>query len=47
MNLYRYAMIAWNGLSVAEVNRKLLECGAAPLTNLIEGYNEDVFVRSC
>ena len=47
MNLYRYAIIEWNELSVAEVNRKLLECGAAPLTNLIDGYNEEVFVRSC
>ncbi len=47
MNLYRYAMIAWSELSVAEVNRRLIQCGAAPLTNLIKGYNEDIFVKTC
>ena len=47
MNLYRYAMIAWSELSVAEVNRRLIQCGAAPLTNLIKGYNEDIFIKTC
>ena len=43
MNFYRYALKEWNDLPVAEVNRKLIQCDATPLTGLIRGYNEDIF----
>ena len=43
MQLYNYALLEWSDNTVAEVNRKLIECGAKPLTNLIAGLNEEVF----
>jgi transcriptional regulator with XRE-family HTH domain len=43
MNLYRYALAKWSDLSVAEVNRKLIEYGGKPLTNLVEGLDCDIF----
>ena len=43
MYFYRYALREWNDLTVSEVNRKLIQCKALPLTDLIQGYNEDIF----
>ena len=40
MRLYRYAVKEWYKLSVAIVNRKLVEMGAKPLTGLVDGYDE-------
>ena len=41
MKLYRYALIHWYKFSVAKVNRMLVEMQARPLTNLVEGYDEN------
>ena len=41
MMLYKYALKTWYELPVAVVNRKLVEAGAAPLTNLVDGFDED------
>lgn len=41
MRLYEYALSQWYMYSVAEVNRMLVEAEAAPLTNLVEGFDED------
>ena len=41
MACYRYALNMWYKLSVAEVNRKLVEMGIRPLTNLVAGYDEN------
>ncbi len=46
MRLYRYALKHWYRLPVAEVNRKLIECKGTPLTNLIRGLNEDIFIAT-
>ena len=43
MYYYRYALMEWSDLTVAQVNRKLIQSGASPLTGLIEGFNEDIF----
>ena len=32
---------AWYNMTVAQVNRKLVEMGVPPLTNLVEGYDEN------
>lgn len=42
MLLYKYAVFNWNDGSVADVNRKLIQHGATPLTNLISGLDEDI-----
>ena len=42
MLLYKYAVFHWNDESVADVNRKLIQHGATPLTNLISGLDEDI-----
>ena len=42
MFLYKYAVFNWNDESVADVNRKLIQHGATPLTNLISGLDEDI-----
>ena len=41
MLLYQYALKEWYKLELAVVNRKLVEAGARPLTNLVEGYDEN------
>ena len=41
MYCYQYALNEWYMLSVAEVNRKLVEMGIRPLTNLVAGFNEN------
>lgn len=41
MYCYRYALNHWYKLSVAQVNRKLVEMEVPPLTNLVEGYDEN------
>ena len=41
MYCYRYALNEWYRLPVAEVNRKLVEMGIRPLTNLVAGYDEN------
>jgi len=41
MRLYRYALKEWYMLSVALVNRRLVEMGVNPLTNLVDGYDEN------
>ena len=41
MALYRYALEMWWKLPVPAVNRKLVEAGARPLTNLVDGYDEN------
>ncbi len=41
MRLYRYALKEWYKLSVAIVNRRLVEMGAKPLTSLVDGYDEN------
>jgi hypothetical protein len=33
----------WNDMSVAEVNRRLIEGGIRPLTNLVSGLDSDIF----
>lgn len=40
MKLYEYALSQWYMYSVAEVNRMLVEAEVAPLTNLVEGFDE-------
>lgn len=41
MELYKYALMQWYNLSVPVVNRKLVEAAAEPLTNLVDGYDEN------
>ena len=41
MYCYRYALNEWYMLPVAEVNRRLVEMGVKPLTNLVAGYDEN------
>lgn len=41
MYCYQYALNEWYRLSVAEVNRRLVEMGIRPLTNLVAGYDEN------
>ena len=41
MGLYRYALKMWWKLPVPMVNRRLVEAGARPLTNYVEGYDEN------
>ena len=41
MMLYQYALHQWYTLPVDMVNRRLVEAGAKPLTNLVEGYDEN------
>ena len=43
MRMYNYALTQWYDHSVADVNRKLIESGAKPLTNLVSGLDVDVF----
>ena len=43
MYYYRYALKEWSGHSVAEANRKLIQSNAEPLTELIQGYEDDIF----
>jgi DNA-binding Xre family transcriptional regulator len=45
MSICRFLMGSCGSMSVADFNRKLLECGSTPLTPLIAGFNEDVFLR--
>ena len=41
MKIYEYALHQWYMLTVAEVNRKLVERDAQPLTNLVDGFDEN------
>ena len=41
MYCYQYALNHWYRMTVPAVNRKLVEMGIAPLTNLVEGYDEN------
>jgi hypothetical protein len=41
MRLYQYARMQWYNEDVAVVNRRLVEAGAEPLTNLVDGYDEN------
>lgn len=41
MYCYRYALKHWYTLTVAQVNRKLVEMKMQPLTNLVEGFDEN------
>ena len=41
MGLYKYALREWYTLPVPVVNRKLVEAGAIPLTNYVDGFDED------
>ena len=41
MKLYEYTLHQWYMLTVAEVNRKLVEMDAQPLTNLVDGFDEN------
>ena len=41
MELYKYALMQWYSQPVSIVNRKLVEAGAPPLTNLVDGFNEN------
>jgi len=41
MRLYRYALKEWYMLPVSVVNRRLVEMGVNPLTNLVDGYDEN------
>ena len=41
MYCYQYALNEWYMLTVAEVNRRLVEMGIKPLTNLVAGYDEN------
>ena len=45
MNVCHFLLGSSEGMSVADFNRKLLEHGSTPLTPLITGLNEDVFLR--
>ncbi len=47
MRLYKYAVFHWNEESVADVNRKLIQHGVSPLTNLIAGLDEDIVAVPC
>ena len=38
MKLYQYALAQWYDLPVSVVNRRLVEAGAKPLTNIVDGY---------
>lgn len=46
MRLYKYAVFHWYEESVADVNRKLIQHGVNPLTNLITGLDEDIIAVS-
>ena len=41
MWLYKYALKQWYMLPLDVVNRKLVEAGAVPLTNFVEGFSEE------
>ena len=41
MKLYEYALTQWYRDPVPVVNRRLVEAGAKPLTNLVEGFDEE------
>ena len=41
MKLYEYALIQWYMRPVAEVNRLLVEAEVQPLTNLVDGFDEN------
>jgi hypothetical protein len=41
MRFYEYALINWYELPLSEVNRKLVDSGIRPLTNMVEGYDEN------
>ncbi len=41
MELYKYALIQWYSLPIPIVNRKLIEAGAPPLTNFVDGFDEN------
>ena len=41
MGLYKYALREWYTLPVPLVNRRLVEAGAVPLTNFVDGFDED------
>ena len=41
MRLYEYAMKQWYLEPLPVVNRKLVEAGVQPLTNLVDGYDEN------
>ncbi len=41
MELYRYALTQWYMQPLPIVNRKLVEAGAVPLTNLVDGFDEN------
>lgn len=41
MKLYEYALTQWYLQPLAVVNRLLVEAGAQPLTNLVDGYDEN------
>ena len=41
MNCYRYAVVELYREPLARVNRWLVEMGIPPLTNLVEGFDEN------
>ena len=41
MELYKYTLMQWYSQPVAIVNRKLVVAGASPLTNLVDGFDEN------
>ena len=41
MKLYEYALSQWYLQPLPVVNRMLVEAGAQPLTNLVDGYDEN------
>lgn len=41
MYCYQYALNEWYQLPVAEVNKRFVEMGIRPLTNLVAGYDEN------
>ena len=41
MKLYEYALTQWYLQPLPVVNRLLVEAGAQPLTNLVDGYDEN------
>ena len=41
MKMYEYALNQWYMRSVAEVNRLLVEAEVTPLTNLVDGFDEN------
>ena len=41
MKMYQYALAQWYESPVSVVNRRLVEAGVKPLTNLVDGYGED------